>query len=107
MGIRSAGRHIASWTNTGSDQPHHTEPLFRTATIKVEGTIFDPDPGADDDTMAMRVSPSPGAIMVVVAQSLEAYGSDHATRRKLPCDEARRHITVRSRIGHATTSGAG
>jgi Ca2+-binding RTX toxin-like protein len=50
-----------------SDQtfPRVTEPLFRTVTINIDGTVFDPNPGVDGDTMTTTyASTDPSAIVV-------------------------------------------
>jgi len=50
-----------------SDQtfPRVTEPVFQTVTVNIDGTIFDPNPGVDGDTMTTSyASTDPSAIVV-------------------------------------------
>jgi hypothetical protein len=75
-----------------SDQtfPRVTDPLFRTVTINVDGTIFDPNPGVDGDTMTTTyASTDPSAIVVDSApRTISNLISDQSANNAAAVDAA-------------------
>jgi Ca2+-binding RTX toxin-like protein len=45
--------------------PRVTEPVFRTVTINIDGTVFDPNPGVDGDTMTTTYASADASAIVV------------------------------------------